>query len=50
MTGTIAFDPVHLSAETEVLRTEVRDFLREEIQAGNFEAWKKEFFRRLVCR
>ena len=36
MTGTIAFDPVHLSAETEVLRTEVRDFLREEIQAGNF--------------
>ena len=36
MTGKIAFDPVRLSAETEALRTEVRDFLREEIQAGNF--------------
>ena len=50
MTGTIAFDPVHLSAETEVLRTEVRDFLREEIQAGNFRPHVGDGFDRAFSR
>jgi len=36
MTGKIAFDPVRLPAEAEALRIEVRDFLRDEIQAGNY--------------
>lgn len=37
MSSTIQFDPIRLPPETQTLREEVRDFLREEIAAGTFD-------------
>jgi acyl-CoA dehydrogenase len=36
MSNSIRFDPIRLPAEAEEVRAEVREFLRAEIEAGNF--------------
>ena len=58
MRGVIDFDPIRLPSEAEKLRTEVRDFLQEEISAGRFnpkilamqDGYDLEFSRRVGAR
>ncbi len=55
-TGNIQFDPIRLPPEAEALRVDVRDFLRDEIDAGTFdpmggrESFNREFSRKVGAR
>src|SRR6266849_1960544 len=56
MSFSFRFDPVELTPEAKELRQEVRDFLRQEIEAGTFspnggkESFSREFSRKVGAK